>query len=63
VAASRKPRATSRQVIATLLELIKDSHAPRQQLLVRCQHSGVSISGELLDAIFEKYDLDKKRAP
>ena len=63
VAASRKPRPTSRQVIATLLELIKDSHAPRQQLLVRCQHSGVSISGELLDAIFEKYDLDKKRAP
>jgi hypothetical protein len=63
VAASRKPRPTSHQVIATLLELIKDPQASRQQLVVRCQHRGVSISGELLDAIFQKYDLDKKRAP
>ena len=63
VAESRKPRPTSRQVIATLLELIKDPQASRQQLVVRCQRSGVSISRELLDAIFEKYDLDKKRAP
>jgi hypothetical protein len=63
VAASRKPHPTSRQVIATLLELIKDPQAPRQQLVVRCQHRGVSISGELLDTIFQKYGLDKKRAP
>ena len=58
-----KPRPTSRQVIATLLELIQDPQAPRQQLVLRCQRSGVSISRELLDAIFEMYDLDKKRAP
>lgn len=63
VAESRKPRPTNRQVIATLLELIRDPQAQRQQLVVRCQHGGVSISRELLDSIFEKYDLDKKRAP
>jgi hypothetical protein len=63
LAESRKPRPTGRQVIATLLELIKDPQAQRQQLVVRCQRSGVTISRELLDAIFERYDLDKKRAP
>lgn len=63
LAESQKPRPTSRQVIATLLELIKDPQAPRQQLVVRCQRSGVSLSRALLDAIFEKYELDKKRAP
>jgi hypothetical protein len=45
------------------LELIKDPQAQRQQLVVRCQRSGVTMSRELLDAIFERYDLDKKRAP
>lgn len=58
-----KPRPTSRQVIAALLELIQDPQAPRRQLVLRCQRSGVSISRQLLDAIFEMYDLDKKRAP
>jgi hypothetical protein len=62
LAEPQKPRPTSRQVIATLLELIKDPQAQRQQLVLRCQRSGVSISRELLDAIFERYDLDKKRA-
>jgi hypothetical protein len=63
LAESQKPRPTSRQIIATLLELIKDPQAQRQQLVVRCQRSGVSISRALLDAVFERYDLDKKRAP
>ena len=57
------PRPSARQIIATLLELIKDPHAPRQKIVLRCQRSGVPISRELVDAIFETYDLDKKRAP
>lgn len=58
----KKPRPTSRQIIATLLQLIKDPVASRQQMVLRCQRSGVSISRELVDAIFRTYDLDKKRA-
>ena len=58
----RKPCPTSRQVIATLLELIKDPQAERDQLVVRCQRSGVSISRDALDAVFQMHDLDKKRA-
>ena len=57
-----KPRVTSRQVIAALLELIKDPGASRQDLVVRCQRAGVSMTRKLMDAIFETYDLDKKRA-
>ena len=56
-------RPSARQIIATLLELIKDPRAPRQKIVLRCQRSGVPISRELVDAIFETYDLDKKRAP
>ena len=59
----QKPRPSARQIIATLLELIKDPRAPRQKIVLRCQRSGVPISRELVDAIFETYDLDKKRAP
>ena len=57
-----KPRPTSRQIIATLLHLVQDPAASRRQIALRCQRSGVSISGELVDAIFQTYDLDKKRA-
>ena len=59
----QKVRPTSRQIIATLLELIKDSDAERQDIVPRCQHTGVSISRPVIDAIFETYDLDKKRGP
>jgi hypothetical protein len=59
----QKPHPTSRQIIATLLELIEEPEAPRHQVVFRCQRSGVSVSRELVDAIFENYDLDKKRAP
>ncbi len=59
----QKPRPTPRQVIAALLELIKDAQASREQIVLRCQRSGVSISPEVVNVIFETYDLDKKRAP
>ena len=61
LAQPKTPRPTSRQVIATLLELIGAPMAERQQIVRRCQRSGVSISRELVDGIFEKYDLDKKQ--
>ena len=59
----QKPRPTSRQIIATLLELIRDPKAGRQDIVLRCQRVGVSISRDVVDSIFETYDLDKKRAP
>ena len=59
----KRPRPSSAQIIAVLLELIQDPEAERPQIVLRCQRSGVPISREQLDAIFEKYDLDKKRAP
>ena len=59
----QKPRPSSQQIVAVLLELIKDPAAQRQQIGLRCQRSGVSILREQVDAIFEKYELDKKRAP
>ena len=57
-----RPQLTSRQVIAALLELVNEPGASRQELVVRCQRSGVSMTRKLMDAIFERYDLDKKRA-
>jgi len=62
LAQPKRPRPSSRQIIATLLQLIKDPVASRQQIVLRCQRSGVPISRELVDAIFQTYDLDKKRA-
>ncbi len=56
------PQPTSRQIIATLLELIKDPKARQDQIVRRCQTSGVSISDRLVDVIFDTYDLDKQRA-
>lgn len=56
-------RPSHQQIIAVLLELIKDPAAQREQLVRRCHRSGVSLEREQLDAIFQKYDLDKKRAP
>jgi hypothetical protein len=59
----RTVRPTSQQTIATLLELIQDPKATRQRIVSRCQRGGVSISPQVVDAIFERYELDKKRAP
>jgi hypothetical protein len=63
LADGQKPRPTARQIIAALLELIKDPRVSNQQIVLGCQRTGVSISRELVDAIFETYELDKKRAP
>lgn len=57
-----KVRPTSRQVIAILVELIGNAAAPREDIVVRCQRAGVAISAAIVDAVFESYDLDKKRA-
>jgi hypothetical protein len=53
---------THRQTIATLLELIQDPQATREQIVRRCRRGGVSISPQVVDAVFERYELDKKRA-
>lgn len=58
-----KPQPSSRQIIATLLELIADSEATPAQIALRCQKAGTSISRKVVELIFERYDLDKKRAP
>lgn len=58
----QNPLPTSQQVIATLLELIQDRQVQRQDIVARCRRAGVIISRDLVDAIFETYDLDKKRA-
>ncbi len=60
---TEKPRPSSRQIIATLLELITDSEATPAEIVARCQKAGTSISRQLVEVIFERYDLDKKRAP
>lgn len=57
-----KPVPTSRQVIATLLELIRDRQVQRPDIVARCRRAGIPISHEVVDAIFQTYDLDKKRA-
>jgi hypothetical protein len=59
---SQRPRASSRQKIATLLELVSDPKASRQEIVLRCRRAGLVISREVVDAIFEEYELDKKRA-
>jgi hypothetical protein len=59
----QRPRTTSRQKIATLLELIKDPKIRRQDIVLRCKRAGVMITREVVDTIFEEYELDKKRAP
>jgi hypothetical protein len=60
---NRRARPTSRQIITTLLELISDPRATREQIVRRCQRAGVATSLEVVDSIFAAYDLDKKRAP
>jgi len=59
----RRPRATCRQKIATLLELVQDPKVCREDIVLRCRRAGVMITQELVDTIFEEYELDKKRAP
>jgi hypothetical protein len=56
-------RPTHAQTIATLLELIQDPKATRKQIVRRCRRGGATISPQVVDAIFERYELDKMRAP
>jgi hypothetical protein len=56
-----QPVPTSRQVIATLLQLIENRQGQRQDIVARCRRAGVPISREVVDTIFHTYDLDKKR--
>lgn len=56
-------RPTNRQVVATLLELVRDPQTSREAIVRRCRRAGVPISLEVVDAVFSKHDLGKKRAP
>jgi hypothetical protein len=62
LAARPTVRPTSQQTIATLLQLIHDPQSTRQQIISRCQRGGVSLTPQVVEAIFERYELDKKRA-
>jgi len=44
----------------TLLQLTREGTLRRQR---RCQRGGVSLEPQVIEAIFERYELDKKRAP
>jgi hypothetical protein len=57
-----KPRPTARQTIAVLLELIKDPKATWEDIGFRCQRAGISIPRQVVELVFEMYDLHKKRA-
>ncbi len=59
---SERPRATSQQKIAILLELIMDPKVERQEIVARVKRKSVLISRDVVDTIFDKFDLDKKRA-
>ncbi len=59
---SKRPHATSQQKIATLLELIIDPKVERQEIVARVKRKSVSISRDVVDTIFDKFELDKKRA-
>ena len=54
---------TSQQTIATLLQLIRDPQSTREQIVVGCQRGGVPVTLPVVEAIFARYALDKKRAP
>lgn len=60
---AEKPRPTSRQIIATLLQLIADPQATQDEIVTRCQKAGTPISRQIIEGIFKRYDLAKKRAP
>ena len=56
-------RPSSQQTIAALLQLIQDPQATRQQIVSRCQRGGVPLSLPVVEAIFARYELEKKRDP
>jgi len=62
VKAQKRPCPTYPQKIATLLEIIMDPKVERQAIVARVKRKGISISHEIVNTIFEKFELDKKRA-
>jgi hypothetical protein len=62
LAARPTVRPTSQQTIATLLQLIQDPQATQQEIISRCQRGGVPLTPQVIEAIFQRYELDKKRA-
>lgn len=58
-----RARPTSQQVIAILLELIKDPKASREEIAARSSRAGLRITSAVVNATFDAYELDKKRAP
>ena len=45
------------------MQLIRDPQATREQIVVGCQRGGVPVTLAVVEAIFARYALDKKRAP
>lgn len=62
IKAQKRPCPTYPQKIATLLEMIMDPKVERQEIVTRVKRKNVSISREVVNVIFEKFELDKKRA-
>ena len=62
IKAQKRPCPTYPQKIVTLLEMIMDPKVERQEIVARVKRNGVSISRDVVDTIFEKFELDKKRA-
>jgi hypothetical protein len=56
-------RPNSQQTIAVLLQLIQDPQATQEEIVSRCRHRGTPLAPQVVAAIFERYALDKKRAP
>ena len=56
----RRPHATCRQKIATLLELVHNPQVRREDIVLRCRRLGVMITQELVDVIFEEMSWIKK---
>ena len=62
IKARKRPCPTYPQKIATLLEMVMNPKLERQEIVARVKRKGVSISREVVDTIFDKFELDKKRA-
>jgi len=58
-----EPRATAREKIAVLLELVRDPAVSLADIVLRAQRSGVMLSVELVQGVFEQYDLKRSAAP
>jgi hypothetical protein len=56
-------RPSSQQTIAALLQLIRDPQATREQIVAGCLRGGVPVALPVVEALFARYALDKKRAP